>query len=171
VIQNVIGLDLSLTETGISTPEGTFHLKTPASKIKGMERIHEIVRFVWGHVDRYQKLPPGPLVVIEGYSYGSRGRAIFDIGELGGIIRYSFWEQNVKYMDVPPSTLKIFAAGKGNVGKTEVIVAARDRLDLDTTNDNEADARWLREMGLHLLDTPTVKLPKTHLRALDKVGD
>lgn len=165
--QDVIGLDLSLTETGISTPKGTYHLKTPASKIKGHSRLQEIHDFVFGHVDNYDN----PLVMVEGYSYGSRGNAMISIGELGGIVRHAFWQEGVKYLDVPPSTLKIFAAGKGNVGKTAVIVAARERLDFDGLNDNEADARWLRELGLHLIGEGTVKLPKTHTRALDKFGD
>lgn len=162
---NVIGLDLSLTQTGISTPKGTYHLKTPANKIKGWERVNEIVNFVTGHTSNYRD----PLVLIEGYSFGSKGRAVFDLGELGGVVRFTFWETGVKFIDVPPSTLKILATGKGNAGKMEVVVAARDRLNLDTTNDNEADARWLRELGLQLHGEGTVDLPKTHLRALDKI--
>lgn len=164
----VIGLDLSLTETGISTPEETTHLKTPASKIKGMRRIQAILDFVWKKITPYYE---NPLVMVEGYSYGSRGNAMISIGELGGIVRFDLWGKGIEYMEVPPSTLKIFAAGKGNVGKTEVVVAARERLGFDGMNDNEADARWLRELGLHLQGEGTVELPKTHTRALDKFGD
>ena len=165
-IRDVIGLDLSLTETGISTAEETCHSKTPATRIKGMKRIQSILDFVEDTMEEYQE---NPLIVIEGYSYGSRTGQAHSLGELGGVVRFALWESNHQYIDVPPSTLKIFATGKGNVGKTEVVVAVRERLGLETTNDNEADARWLREMGLHLTGQPTVDLPKTHMRALDKI--
>lgn len=166
--RGVIGLDLSLTETGFATPEAVYTEKTPASKIKGMDRYAKILELtMWAlEVVKDQR----PLVVIEGYSYGSRGRAVFDIGELGGIIRYKLWTLDVDYIEVPPSTLKILACGKGNVGKTEVVVAARERLDYDGTNDNEADALWLREFGLQLLGQSEITLPKSHMRALEKVS-
>jgi len=66
--------------------------------------------------------------------------------------------------------LKVFATGKGNAGKADVLVSAVRRLGYDGADHNQADALWLRAIGMHLLGEPIVDLPKEHLRSLAKLS-
>jgi hypothetical protein len=44
------------------------------------------------------------------------------------------------------------------------------RLGYTGSDNNEADALWLRQVALHALSLPgRVELPRTHLRGLDKI--
>lgn len=158
----VLGLDLSLTATGIAHPDGT--TTTIRTRTRGMERLGVIAAGILDAVELE------PFVCIEGYSYGSRASQAHALGELGGVVRWSLWSTGITYLDVPPSTLKTYATGKGNAGKVDVIVAARDRLGYQGTDDNEADASWLRCIGLDLLGCAPISLPQTHRRALNKLA-
>jgi hypothetical protein len=92
---NVVGLDLSLTETGVSCGKhGELVIKP---KLKGVERLWQIEKEVFKHTHH------ADLVVIEGYSFGSKGRAIFNIGELGGVIRLMLYKGNHNFIEVPPA--------------------------------------------------------------------
>jgi crossover junction endodeoxyribonuclease RuvC len=70
-------------------------------------RLDRIVREVQAHACG------GDLVVIEGYSFGSQGRAVFDIAEPGAGVRFLLYRLGIPFADVPPATLKKFATGKG----------------------------------------------------------
>tara|TARA_Y100000385_G_scaffold260597_1_gene290609 strand:- start:3912 stop:4493 length:582 start_codon:yes stop_codon:yes gene_type:complete len=56
-------------------------------------------------------------VHIEGYSYGSKGQAIFQIAENCGILKHSLLAKKLKYETVVPSIVKKFATDKGNANK------------------------------------------------------
>jgi hypothetical protein len=78
-------------------------------------------------------------------------------------------EVGTPYIVVTPATVKTFATGKGNATKPDMRMSLYQRTGLDIRDDNQVDAWWLRALGCHLLGTPLLDLPKTHLRALDKV--
>lgn len=136
----IIGLDLSLTATGVATARGP---ECWSPKLTGMARlqmIRELVLTVVGETS-------AELVVIEGYSPGSKfGRE--SAGELGGIVRLALWEAGVAYLDVAPTRLKKFATGKGTADKFQMLAAAIHKLGYLGHNHNEADALWLRQMAL-----------------------
>ena len=44
-----------------------------------------------------------PEIYIEGYSFGSKGRAIFQIAENGGILKYRL--KDYKYTIIPPANI------------------------------------------------------------------
>jgi len=56
-------------------------------------------------------------VFIEGYSFGSKGQAIFQIAENCGILKYRLQQLNLSYDTVVPSVVKKGATGKGNADK------------------------------------------------------
>jgi len=56
-------------------------------------------------------------VHIEGYSYGSKGQAIFQIAENCGILKHVLLSKKLKYDTVAPSIVKKFATDKGNANK------------------------------------------------------
>lgn len=160
----VIGLDLSLSRTGIAEHDGT--ARVVKGKGDGVPRLlaieKEVLAAVW-------RSPTKALAVIEGYTYATT-HAAHVLGELGGVIRVALWRDDVRYVVIAPGTLKKYATGKGNAGKIEVIQAAGKRLGYEGHDDNEADALWLRAIGLELLGTPEVVMPLSHREALAKVA-
>ncbi len=161
----VIGADLSYTATGIAWADQCVDLFTTDPNTNDIQRCQRIA------LDVLTLTPPGAdLVCIEAGVY--RSTYAFRAGLLHGLVRDRLATERprTRVVLVPPGTLKMFATGKGNADKTQMVVAARDRLGYDGTDDNCADALWLRELGMHVLGADTVtSLPQTHLRALDKI--
>ena len=57
-------------------------------------------------------------VFIEGYSFGSKGQAVFQIAENCGILKYRLqMSPTILYDTVVPSVVKKYASGKGNADK------------------------------------------------------
>ena len=54
---------------------------------------------------------------IEGYSFGSKGQAVFQIAENCGILKYRLQQMMIDYDTVVPSVVKKGATGKGNADK------------------------------------------------------
>lgn len=167
---NVVGLDLSLTATGVAWPDG--RTSTLALKTKGVERLDAF--YGWAgrsFIPDPTSLHYADLAAIEGYSYASKNQA-HQAGELGGVIRLALHHVGVPFIDVPPTTVKLYATGKGNAHKDEVLAAAirAGCHDSVTTNDR-ADAWWLRAIGLHLHGEPVVPETAYRDKALAKLRE
>ncbi len=166
----VMGLDLSLTATGIACARHRWLvLDTPARKTCGLQRVRFIRDGVLEHTFEDGLLHD--LVVLEGYSYGSKGNALFELGELGGVVKMALFEAGIPIVIVTPQQRAKFATGRGGAGKDEVIVAAVRRFGYEDErpNNNAADAWILRCMGLEQYQPGTFRLPAVHLEALSKV--
>lgn len=170
---NVVGLDLSLTATGVATAHGTEVLST---KLKGCERLawvrDEIMRRLGPSIDLNGSpltyVAPDTLVVIEDYAY-SRANQAHQIGELHGVIRLALHEAGVPMALVAPTARAKYATGSGRAGKSEVLAAAIRRLGYEGHDDNEADALWLRTMALDHYGLSRITMPTAHREGLDKV--
>lgn len=163
----IAAFDLSLTESGVATwIDGRLTVGTlkPGTR-RGMDRLAWIRRQV------LLQSKDADLVVLESYSYGAKGSAFLSLAELGGVIRLALWETlPTGYRDIPPATLKKFATGKGNAKKEDVLAAAIRRLGYAGSNHNEADARWLLEIGLRLAGLQgTAAIPQLQLDALKEL--
>lgn len=163
----ILALDLSLTRTGYCLGGGLAGCETgvlETARLRGMERLDRIVR------DVQQLARGGHLVVIEGYSFGSQGRAVFDVAELGGCVRFLLHRLGMPYVDVPPASLKKFATGKGNSPKDAMITAAIRRFAFQGSDNNEADAYLLWCMARHAYQHPVVQVPQLQAAALEAVS-
>lgn len=161
---NVLGLDLSLTATGVALPDG--RSATWSTTRRGMERLDHLR----GKVIDLLEAEPVHVVAIEGYSFNSKGNSIVNLGELGGVIRWTLWRFGFTYTDVPPPCLKKYATGAGNASKEAVLAAAIRRLGYEGHDHNQADALWLRAMALDHYGHPVVTVPAAHRDALAKVA-
>lgn len=164
----VIGLDLSLTATGIAAWDGR-----PLSTIRtvtseGDQRLRRIMVTVRADAWDYVNSEPIELAVIEDLPKHAHGAGI--TGMVHGAVRVALMERGVPYALVPPASLKKYAVGKGNATKADMRMALFQRAGLDLRDDNQVDAFWLRAMGLDALGHPVVDLPKTHREALAKVA-
>lgn len=163
----VIGIDLSLTSTGIADPDGT---RAVRSRQKGMARLDELRRVV------LDACAGALLVVLEDYAYHGHDAHAHALGELGGVIRWSLWTEQVSYLNVKASSLKLYASGKGNSPKAAVLAAAVKRSGIEFQTDDEADAWWLRAIGTDLLAArlgigePLIGMPAQNRKALDALS-
>lgn len=146
---NIAAFDLSLTATGFATNYAVIPEKYTApssgviepAKLRGTERLRHIR-------DMVLDIASGAdVVALEGLAFGAKGSAILDLAGLAAVVRVALAEAEIAYVDVPPSCLKLFATGKGNAKKDEVLVAAVKKLDYARSDHNEADALWLLEMA------------------------
>lgn len=145
----ILALDLSLTRTGYALADGTHGVLLPPYGPSA-----PIARLGWirDSVKRLVILSRPDIVCIEGYSYGSQQEGAFTrafaTGELGGVVRLQLFDLKVSWVDVSPSSLKLFATGFGLAKKDAMIVAAVRELGYTGHDSNEADALWLRQMAL-----------------------
>jgi Holliday junction resolvasome RuvABC endonuclease subunit len=157
----VIGLDLSLTATGICLPDGTTHTIKTSPK-DGDRRLLQI-----SHAIANALAPGADLAVVEDLPIHAKSAGI--TGMVHGVARAALLEAGVPYALVSPATLKKFATGKGNGDKTPMAIAALKRAGREFADDNQCDAFWLRAAGLDRLDCLDFKLPADQRAALDKV--
>ena len=130
----IIGIDASLTGTGVAVLDGSLRTETIQSKQTGPARLIEIR-------DRIRELVDGAvLVAIEGYSFSSHSNTAYQLGELGGVLRVMLAEAGVRWIEVAPAQLKKFAAGRGNAKKEELAVAIYKRWGREFWTNDEADA-------------------------------
>jgi len=161
----VVGLDLSLTSTGICIDGDA---EVISSNQKGMFRLSFIREVI---MDRLEKLQ-SPAVCIEGYSFGSRNSQAHAIGELGGIVRFALWEHEIPWVDIPPTCRAKFATGRGNAAKSEVVSSISARTGITWIGkgaDDMCDAWILEEMGRTHLNVPRYAWPQICLSAMEKV--
>lgn len=170
----VVGLDLSLTSTGVGitaiSSVGTVRLKPPA-KLRGLERM----RWLCTEIALYcRPMTQTSLAVLEGPSYGNQGTG----RQSGHHERAGLWwlvydqlhSLGVPVAVAPPATVKKYATGKGNAGKDEVLSAAVRRNDEFEGGNDEADAMWLACMGADHLRLPVFPMPQAHRAALASVA-
>lgn len=155
----VIGVDPSLTATGLAAPGGCITIATKAGDAERLQVIHDTV---------FAAVDGADLVVIEDLPTHAHGAGLTGMAQ--GVIRLACIRQDAPFATVPAATLKKFATGSGNAGKADMRMELYKRTGLDLRDDNQVDAWWLRQIGLHLLRHPdALALPKTHTDALTKV--
>src|SRR5690554_4695228 len=150
----VMGLDLSLTSTGlvIVTPDETVLSRAIKSKSKGEERLLHIKEQINNELTEYCP----DLVVLEGYAFMANGR-ITGLAELGGVIKAELHTRKQKVIVVPPARVKKFVCGKGNAKKDEVRLWAFKRWAFEAKSNDEVDAYVLAQIGLAYLGVPVVQ--------------
>jgi len=161
-----IGLDLSLSSTGISCGD---LLDTISSVQKGVERLQEVRDKIIALVSEIDN----PIILVEGYSFGSRNSQAHSIGELGGVVRLSLYERSVPFVEIPPTVRAKFATGKGNAGKNEVMSSISARTGIVFSgkgSDDKCDAWILEEIGRTKYSSPRTQWPLENLKALEKVN-
>jgi Holliday junction resolvasome RuvABC endonuclease subunit len=143
-----------LRSAGIAYPDATVIAhRTDATN---MARVNEIVAEITGTVAHDDVA----LAVIEGYAYAANTAHAAKLIELGGIVRYALWDLGCRYVVVAPKTLKKVATGNGNANKYAVIKAAERHFGYAGDSDDEADALWLRAIGVDLLGFPACEWTK-----------
>lgn len=169
----ILALDLSLTASGWARSDGQSGVIVPKGEFaRGIDRL----RWIRWSVCRLLEtgafsvaLSRVELVVIEGYAFGVQGQqGHISLGELGGVVRCALADRDIPFVEIPPSSLKMFATGKGNAKKEAVLVAAIQKLKYGGNSTDEADALWLLEMAHTYYGGRAESAPDPQFRALSK---
>ena len=168
-----LGVDQSLRSTGVFwLGEGiTGWSKIETKKLRGIERLKYIkdvlLKIITNDLDGYivQR------VCIEGYAYGIRGGRVFELGELGGVLKIALTEVCCNSITaVPPTSLKKFT-GFGGAEKEDVVKFINKELGLSfTIKDNDICDAAVLSMIARELDETTTKL-RHQLEVLKTIKD
>lgn len=168
----IVGLDLSLTATGMAfindagvhTCRFTSKGKADASLFARTERLTKLAR------DIVDATAGAELVVVEQPAFSKIQGQAHDRSGLWWLVVSQLYTTRVA--EVPPTTLKRYATGKGNASKDEVLAAVvRRYIDLaQPADNNEADALVCAAMGARWLgEEIELNLPKGQAEAVEKV--
>ncbi len=140
----LIAYDLSLTSTGWAT-EAKFG--TIAVSTTGMRRLNDIYVKVVDDATLFS------LVIFEGLATASNNPSAKERAGLAYMIQHRLWLRQIPYVLIPPTTLKKFVTGRGNVDKDVVMKDVYKRWGHDCTISDEADACAAMHYGLQLCGT------------------
>jgi len=170
-VTTVVGLDPSLTGTGIAVVSGPGFIQTATVSSKGRrgdtlqtraDRMaslkHEVLEWV----------PDGALVVIEGPAYSKGNAGTWDRAWFwGSLVSALVGHEGTQVVLCPPNTRAKYATGRGNAGKADVAMAIARRFpQVELHGDNEPDALAMAAMGRRLIGHPVDNPPQTHLQAM-----
>ena len=162
-----IGLDLSLTGTGIAVinqNDKIAHVETLKNKLRGEERLAYLEDAIRGTLNIY----PPSLICVEGYAMGIRTGQSFSIGELGGVIKLMLWEEEKDFHIVSPTSLKKYVLGKGVGDKDMIIMNVFKRWGFEAKTSDEADAYVLARIAKDI-DMPPEDSPKYQQEVVDVI--
>lgn len=173
----VVGLDLSLTGTGVaSNVRGVDLVESTGHKGDSLVQRHKrlqnlTVDILGAFVDLDDVTCDQPsLVVIEQPAFSRTQGSQHDRSGLWWLVVSTLHDLDIPVAEIVPGQLKKYATGKGGAGKDVVLAEVVRRFPEYTgNNNNTADAYVLMAMGLDHLGHPLVDLPKTHRDALDAV--
>lgn len=161
----LMGLDLSLTSTGVSIGGKTFSIK---AKTKGLQRLVEISDPIVQLAKRMNPIA----IIVEGYSYGSKFSRAHALGELGGVVKVGLHLAGFKIVEVPPKCRAKFATGNGNATKNDVMASLMTNLPVlfsESRGDDECDAWVLEQMGYAEIGESLFSWSNSQLLGLKKV--
>lgn len=177
----IFGIDYSYTNPSIcvlgnSFKESYFYFLTTKKKYAKKEKNYEGMflerKSGDNDIEFYEKIsswaiskikenwinPNNTIVVLEGYSMGSRLGRSFNIAENTSILKFFLKQNNIKPLIVPPTTIKKFWTGKGNSSKDLMVKILLDKEGVDVL-------QWL---GMKKLESPAHDLVDSY--AIAKFG-
>lgn len=161
----VIGLDLSLTSTGVALPDGTTYRIRTRAKDGDRRLLH-----IRDHV-RYDLSKHRPhLAVIEDLPKHAMAAGL--TAKVHGAVLCELIDADVPYAYVVPATLKSYACDNGRADKADMAAAAYLAAGAEFVDDkggDQADAWWLRAAGHDHYGVPLFSLPQAQRARLTKV--
>ncbi|MEU0675434.1 hypothetical protein ABZ330_21585 [Streptomyces sp. NPDC006172] len=165
----VMGLDLSITSTGVCRPDGsTFRIRT---RLRDGKRRQNIIRDLLA-VEVAEHRPH--LAVIEDLPMNTGRMSIANlktIAGLHGVVQSVLTDADVPWAYVTPKTLKAFACDNGGAEKADMAAAAflADGAEFaDDKGGDQCDAWWLRAAGHDWCGQPLFDLPPAQRDKLSK---
>ncbi|MFE0376217.1 hypothetical protein ACFW1M_11635 [Streptomyces inhibens] len=161
----IIGLDLSLTSTGVALPDGT----TYRIKTRPQDGDHRLVIIRDNLRRMLATRAPVHLAVVEDLPRNAMAAGV--TGMVQGIARCELSDAGVPVAYVVPATLKSYAADHGRADKARMADAAYLAAGIQFTDDpggDQCDAWWLRAAGHDWWGDPIFTLPAAQRARLAK---
>jgi crossover junction endodeoxyribonuclease RuvC len=181
----VVGLDLSLTGTGVArVTRGQHHqsdddldiqLRLLGSVTAGKDVARRSARLRTLAHNICTHCAGANLVAVEEPAYSKTMGQMHDRSGLWWLVVARLTANGIPVAEVPSTVLKMYALGKGggaDTGKDAVLATVVRRYPAaDVTSNNTADALVIAAMAARHSGCPIeAELPQTHLRAMDKVS-
>ena len=168
-----VGLDLSLTATGIAITDGSrqgakcFVVKSKGSLKDTLAQRAE--RLSGLDAEIRSMIPLDAIVGIETPAYNQTSGNHHDRSGLWWLVVSGLAPYH-RIVEVSTTQVKKYATGKGNAAKDEVMLAAAKRYpEFDIVDNNSADAVIIAAFASRAFGRPLEDaLPKVNLSALDK---
>ncbi len=168
-IPTVVGIDVSLTSTGLATihPDGQADVSRATSTGKADATLEQ--RYL--RIDLLasiivEAVPPGAIVGIEGSVAHAPGNP-HDRSWLWGLVVTHLKRRGHPVTEFAPAQIKMYATGSGSANKDAVVAATVRRYpDADLRNNDEVDAFNMAAMLRRHLGAPieTKDMPADNLR-------
>jgi Holliday junction resolvasome RuvABC endonuclease subunit len=163
----IMGLDLSITATGVAFPDDSTALIKPRGK--GYGRLLHIEE----RLSAALSIGRPDLAVIEDIRAGLKGDAAKVVPMVHAVAVLVLGRAGVPFALVNASTLKLYATGHGGADKESMALAALTRAGRKFPGDaggDQCDAWWLRAAGHAAYGEPVVRVPLHNLDALRAVA-
>jgi Holliday junction resolvasome RuvABC endonuclease subunit len=151
-ITKILGLDLSLNHTGWCT----FTVGEPASLQYG---VHDLEKSPLSEIEKMDAvliwlepmLTAGAVVIIEGFAFAAKGRAVYQMAGLQYLVRHLLFQKAVPFKLVTPNQAKKFLTGKHNSDKNLILLKTFRVYGIEVEDDNIADAINMNKIGQAIL--------------------
>lgn len=177
-----IGMDLSITGTGVMFLDEDLRIRR-YELIETSAKEHDLIRLP-GIAERVQEQVRGAIaegfrtdemyVLIENYSYGSQNSHLTRLGELNGYIKRVLLDYTIPWKRIwvcSPNTAKKYVTGKGRGAKSQVMLQAYKKWEVDFADDNLCDAYVLARLMRHvIIEHEPLKYELECLRAVAKMN-
>lgn len=88
-------------------------------------------------------------IILEGYAI-HHVSSVVSVVSCGTVVRQVLYSLGYPWLEVPPTTLKKWASGKGNAKKADMAIAVKDRWGYSSPSDDIIDAVALARLGEYL---------------------
>ncbi|MBU5214377.1 hypothetical protein [Heyndrickxia oleronia] len=139
-----VGIDPS-TKTGIAILDEYGNVIMTVESQSPVEE--EPQRFIYIGESILGYLKEDDRICIEGFSYGSKGKGVSTQYGFGWIIRTILIQNGYDYLEIPPTSLKKFATGKGNISKDAMVLPIYKKWGFEHNSDNVRDAYVLAQIA------------------------
>ncbi len=174
----VVGLDLSLTSTGMS--DGFAHVVCQPQTDESLEwRMARIVTRLEAFLyeDGYRNAPDLVMIEAGAFSRGAQSASAEILAGLRQVVRQQLYGLGIPFAMVTPTGLKAYTAGNGRATKQQMVAAIHDRHGVDLNGWKVKDGRYdvadalaLAAMGYQYLGSPLATFgpppPLANIRAV-----
>lgn len=91
--------------------------------------------------------PATDRVLIEGFSFGSRGKSVSTMYGVGWCFRMMLENEKFKWQEAPPTSVKKFGSNKGNAKKEELILPVYKKWGFESNVNDIIDAYIMARMA------------------------
>jgi Holliday junction resolvasome RuvABC endonuclease subunit len=161
-LESYVGLDLSLTGTGVCVRGDELKVETiktvPKNFDNDLDRMLFIVKSIMGKIPSNVKL-----ICVEDFFTPAKSfqiGAAISLAMLGALVRAEMYKAGLPFVVISPNQLKKYVTGKGSGQKSLILRETYKRWNVDAKDDNQADAVVLSYIAEGLIEGVKEDTPK-----------